>query len=319
MSDGPDFSHFVQHRQLDVYEQSMARQGYAYGVDLRRSHWLANSTIGNALVRSVDRAWTELAQYLDTEVLRDAREAPLGLLRELAAHMNLLRAPLPTVKLLRAQQRGRWPLVTPLGATRGGALWLILDAEALMALDAEQRAFLLGAGLGHLHCDHAVFFSAHFLAKRRDVSSGRLAEDLQIRALRSAMSPWTKVMAFSADRAGLIACGRLETAVSLIENPPIPLAVGVSQLEPSWLPPLPPAALRIQALEEFARSARFARELALRARQRELARNIMPTPEPREPNEPNEPAEPSDNIHVPADAWTLARVDARLTARLNLI
>jgi hypothetical protein len=306
VSEGPDLNHFVQHRQLDVYEQSMARLGYAYGVDLRRSHWLASSTVGNALVRAVDRAWSELAEHLTSEVVRDAREAPLGLLRELAGHMNLLRAPLPAVKLLRAEQRGRWPLVTPLGATRGGALWLMLDADALVALDADKRAFLLGAGLGHLHCDHAVFFSAHLLANRRE-------GNLQIRAVRSAMTPWTKVMMFSADRAGLIACGRLETAVAMIENPPIPVGVGgTADFEPSWLPPPPPPAVRIRALEEFARSARFARETALRARQRELARNLDSTLAAASP-------EPSENIHVPADAWTLARVDARLTARLNLI
>lgn len=304
MSEAPDLSHFVQHRQLDVYEQSMARLGYAYGVDLRRSRWLASSTVGNALVRAVDRAWSELSDHLTNEVVRDVGEAPRSVLRELAGHMNLLRAPLPTVKLLRTEQRGRWPLVTPLGATRGGTLWLILDADALTALDADKRAFALGSGLGHLHCDHAVFFSAHLLANRRE-------GNLQIRALRSAMTPWTKVMVFSADRAGLIACGRLETAVGMIENPPIPVGMGVSsELEPSWMPPLPPPAVRIRALEEFARSARFARETALRARQRELARNASMTgAEP----------ESSENIHVPADAWTLARVDARLTARLNLI
>lgn len=313
VSEAPDLSHFVQHRQLDVYEQSMARLGYAYGVDLRRSRWLASSTVGNALVRAVDRAWSELSDHLEREVVRDVGDAPRSLLRELGGHMNLLRAPLPTVKLVRTEQRGRWPLVTPLGATRGGTLWLILDADALMALDADKRSFALGSGLGHLHCDHAVFFSAHLLASHREgeLSSRRFAADLQIRALRSAMTPWTKVMVFSADRAGLIACGRLETAVGMIENPPIPVGMGASsELDPSWMPPLPPPAVRIRALEEFARSARFARETALRARQRELARNAsMSGAEP----------ESSENIHVPADAWTLARVDARLTARLNLI
>lgn len=326
VSDGPDLSHFVQHRQLDVYEQSMARQGYAYGVDLRRSRWLASSTIGNALVRAVDRAWPELAEHLLEEVLLDSRAAPLKLLRELAAHMNLLRAPLPTVRVLRPEQRGRWPLVTVLGATRGAALWLVVDADALAAVDADKRAFLLGAGLGHLQCDHAVYFSAHLLADRRE-------GNLQIRTLRSAMTPWTKVMLFSADRAGLIACGRLETAISVIENPPI--AVGSSgeaaDPDPGWLPPVPPPSVRIRALEEFARSSVFARITAMRARQRELARNVtllernsrtaaadgLTTGGERPPE--TDTTETSESIHVPADAWPLARVDARLTARLNLI
>ena len=322
MSKGPDLRHFVQHRQLDVYEQSMARRGYAYGVDLRRSRWLASSTLGNPLVRAVDRAWPELAAHLLDEALLDGQTTPTSLLRELAAHISLLRAPLPTVRLVRAEQRGRWPLVTALGATRGNAQWLVLDAEALAALDADKRAFLLGSGLGHLHCDHAVFFTAHLLAKRREGTSS-------IRALQAALQPWTKVMMFSADRAGLLACGRLASAIAVIENPPVPIG---DDPDPRWLPPLPSAAVRVQALEEFARSAVFARIEATRARQRELARDaslIAPRKLERERDEPDAettnqsstppPAPEPESIHVPADAWSLARVDARLTDRLNLL
>lgn len=314
MSNGPDLTHFVQHRQLDIYEQGMARQGYAYGVDLRRSRWLTSSTVGNTLVRAVDRAWPQLAEHLLDEAMHplDHVVPPTALLRELSEHMNLLRAPLPTVRLLRPEQRGRWPLVTALGATHGSSLWLVLDADALMALDPSKRAFLLGAGLGHLHCEHAVFFSAHLLAGRREGNSN-------IRALQSVLRPWTKVMMFSADRAGLLACGQLETAVSLIENPPVPIGSGDAsedEPEPSWLPPSPKPAMRIQALEEFARSSVFARVQAMRARQRELARNVSVfEARGRTQDKPHEP----EQIHVPADAWSLARVDTRLTTRLNLL
>lgn len=310
VSNGPDLNHFVQHRQLDIYEQGMARQGYAYGVDLRRSRWLASSTVGNVLVRAVDRAWPQLAKHLLDEALYPldpARTTPTTLLRELGEHMNLLRAPLPAVRLLRPEQRGRWPLVTALGATHGSSLWLVLDVEALMALDVSKRAFLLGAGLGHLHCEHAVFFSAHLLAGRREGNSN-------IRALQSVLTPWTKVMMFSADRAGLLACGRLETAISMIEDPPVPIG---DDPDPSWLPPPPKPAMRIQALEEFARSSMFARVQAMRARQRELVRSVTVLPSAK-PADGAAPAEP-EQIHVPADAWSLARVDARLTNRLNLL
>ncbi len=304
MSNGPDLSHFVQHRLLDVYEQSMARQGYAYGVDLRRSRWLASSVVGNAMVRAVDRAWPELSAHLLDEALLDGSTTPTSLLRELMMHANLLRAPLPTVRLLRPEQRGRWPLVTPLGATRGSSLWLILDAEGLLALGAPERAFLLGAGLGHLHCDHAVFFSAHLLANRREGNSS-------IRTLRSALTPWTKVMSFSSDRAGLLACARLDTAITMIESPPMPVG---EDPDPSWLPRPPAPALRVQALEEFARSSVFARVEIMRARQRELARKRTSVGASNGAND----AEP-EPIHVPPDAWSLARVDTRLTARLRLI
>ena len=318
MSNGPDLSHFVQHRQLDVYAQSMARQGYAYGVDLRRSRWLTSSTLGNALVRAVDRAWPQLANELERDILLPATATPDALLRELAAHMSLLRAPLPTLRPLRAEQRGSWPLVTALGATRGGSLWLMLDVEALVQLEPERRAFMLGAGLGHLHCDHAVFFSAHLLAGKRESS-------MSIRALRSGLSPWTKVMSFSADRAGLLACGSLDAAVSVIENPPV--AVGADPV-PAWLPPPPDPSVRIKAVQEFAQSTVFARVFATRARQRELARrhltlelDTQPADEPRAQAKAGAtpPTPPAESIHVPADAWPLARVDARLTDRLNLL
>lgn len=308
---GPDLNHFVQHRLLDVYEQSMARQGYAYGVDLRRSRWLASSAVGNSLVRAVDRAWPQLAEHLLDEALLDGSSTPTSLLRELLMHANLLRAPLPTVRLLRPEQRGRWPLVTPLGATRGGSLWLILDAEALQAIGASERAFLLGSGLGHLHCDHAVFFSAHLLADRREGNTS-------IRTLRSALAPWTKVMSFSADRAGLLACGRLDTAIAMIENPPMPVG---EDPDPSWLPRPPAPALRVQALEEFARSSVFARVELMRARQRELARKrTAPAAEKPADSSTDAAADTeAEPIHVPPDAWSLARVDTRLTARLRLI
>lgn len=303
VSNGLDIRHFVQHRALDDYGQSMARHGYAYGVDLRRSHWLAGSTVGNALVRAVDRAWPELAAHLLDEALLDSRHAPSSLLHEVLGCTELLRAPLPTVMVLEPEQRGRWPMVTPLGATRGGSLWLILDSEALLALEPAERRFLLAAGVGHLHCDHAVFFSAHLLANRREGNAG-------IRALRSAMTPWTKVMSFSADRAGLLACGDLATAVRMIENPPVP--VGTQAAVVDWLPRPAPAATRIKALEEFARSSVYARVEVIRARQRELARKRSEAE-----GEAGKPA--AESIHVPADAWSLRRVDARLTARLKLL
>lgn len=314
MSDGPDLSHFVQHRQLDAYEQSMARQTYAYGVDLRRSRWLASSSLGNPLVRAVDRAWPTLAGHLMQEAFLPADQVSgptTELLAEVTAFMQLLRAPLPTIRLLRPEQRGRWPLVTPLGATRGGTLWLALDAEALMALEPSTRAFVIGSGLGHLHCDHGVFFTAHLLGGRREANAGT-------RAVRSLMSPWTGVLSFSADRAGLLCCGSLERAIAVLEDPPVPVGVGAAEAEPSWWPRMASTVERVRALQEFARSAVFARLTATRARQRELVREGVALEPIREPHvEPpaNEPPAP----HVPDDAWSLARVDARLTARLGLL
>jgi len=306
VSERPDLSHFVQHRQLDSYEQGMARRSYAYGVDLRRSRWLASSTVGNALVRAVDRAWPRLSAHLMEEALLEGDRVPVPLLREISEAMEILRAPLPTLRVLRPEQRGRWPVVTALGATQGGSLWLVLDIEALLALSKTQRAFLFATGLAHLHCEHAVFFSAHLLASRRE---GRLG----MQGVRTLLKPWTKVMSFSADRAGLLCCDRLETAAELIANPPVPVGAGSSDSR-DWLPVRASTELRLRALREFARSSVYAKVHAVRARQAELLRQAS-GPDSGPGSEPD----PEASIHVPADAWSLARVDTRLTRRLGLL
>ncbi len=324
VSQAPDLGQFVQHRQLDAYEQGMARHSYAYGVDLRRSRWLAGSTVGNAVVRAVDRAWPRLAAHLMDEAMQDGHRTPTELLAEIASHMSLLRAPLPTVRLLRPSARGRWPLVTPLGATRGGATWLVLDVEALLALDPTTRAFLLGAGLGHLHCDHAVYFSAYLLASRRVGQSDAEAGEsgISVRMVRSILAPWTRLMSFSADRAGLLCCGDLDRAIMALESPPVPVGEGALRAY-EWLPPVPDTATRVHALQEFAQSTIFARVSAMRARQRELSLELSPPvlrPSASESEGAEAPSKPPPvDVHVPADAWSLARVDARLTSRLRLL
>jgi hypothetical protein len=91
--------------------------------------------------------------------------------------------------------------------------------------------------------------------------------------------------------------------------------------DPTWLPPPPSPTERIRAIEEFARSSVFARVVAMRARQRELARTVsdaVPTSTGSDEGAKPPPAPEPEPIHVPADAWSLARVDARLTNRLGL-
>jgi hypothetical protein len=187
--------------------------------------------------------------------------------------------------------------------------------------------------------------------------------------VRSVLSPWTRLNAFSADRAGLLCCGKLEPAIRVIESPPVAVGEGAVHVH-DWLPPLPETAMRVRALQEFAQSVIFARVSAMRARQRELrgdpsrgseflskgsapqfsssgaapgssssgsafglssrgsAPELEPLLRPSTLEASDAKATPSESqlggptlsdVHVPADAWSLARVDARLTARLRLL
>lgn len=320
MTNLPDLERYIQRRRLRNYERGMARLSYAYGVDVRRSRWLASSSIGNSLVRAIDRRWPELSRELLADDLRDpGGEAPTALLQRIRRLRHLLRAPLPAIRVLTPEARrlGTWPLVTPLGPTHGDVHWLVLDLEGLRALPESHQDFLIGSGLGHLQCDHGVFFAAHLLAARHRAFSLRL--------FRRILGPWSRVMVFSADRAGMLAAGDLDTAVDVLRKH------DAADRSTSWLPTWPPLEERILALQEFDRSVVMARLRAIRERVGEGAEvSVFESTREDETDDPGEESEadapkdaPADASAtppgIPADAWSLARCDERLTRRLGLL
>ncbi|MCH9683801.1 MAG: hypothetical protein K0V04_20385 [Deltaproteobacteria bacterium] len=241
-----DLPQFIQHRELAAYEQHLARTAYAYGVDLRRAAWLASSTLGDPLMRVVDRRWSRLVQSLEEDTLRPLRKAPpTELLEELARIIQVLRAPLPTLRLLRPEVAASWPAATALGTTKGGIHWLVLDLDRIMAMPADERTFVLGSALGHLQCDHGAIFAAHLLAER----SGRR------RWIAPLLGPWAKVAVFSADRAGLVASQSLTASLRAAE---------FHQREVvSWMPKPPDFDERRAALQDFDRSRLMTRRRLL--------------------------------------------------------
>ncbi|MCA9706211.1 MAG: hypothetical protein KDK70_10210 [Myxococcales bacterium] len=243
-----DLPQFLQRRELAAYEQRLARTGYAYGVDLRRAQWLSLSMVGDPLMRTVDRRWSRLVSGLDADCLRPASKAPpTALLEELARLIHLLRAPLPTLRLLRPEVASAWPAVTPLGTTKGAIHWLVLDLDRVAQMSAAERTFALAAGLAHLQCDHGAIFAAHLMAHR----GGRVG------MVKGLLRPWAKVAVFSADRAGLVAVRSLDAALQALERQAAEHA--------AWMPRWPDVALRRQALQDFDRSSLMARRRLLSA------------------------------------------------------
>ena len=157
-----DVTAYLHRREVVAYEQRLARAAYAYGVDLRRSAWLASSTFGDPLIRSVDRNWNELVADLSGSILQEpARTAPMAIMEEIARLSHMLRAPLPALRqLVRSSAITNWPLVTPLGTTRGAVQWLVVDSERLMSLPPHERTFLLASALADLQCEHAPVVTA---------------------------------------------------------------------------------------------------------------------------------------------------------------
>lgn len=323
-----DLGRFVQRRQFRSFEQDLARTTYAYGVDVRRFRWFNQSMAAQTIMRALELRWSAVAEKLmHGELQAPEGAATLPFLQEIVRIAEMLRVSLPSVRLLGPAARGRWPLVTPLGNARNSDDWLVLDAHALAELSPPQRAFLLAQGLGHIQCGHAALFMAHYVSFHDHRGHG---------AVRLALRPFSRLAAFSADRAGLLAAGEFEPAVQM-------LARGTEQL-PTWYPTLAPLPERRRALEEFDHSRVVARVRSSRRFAEEhpsvraLVDQLMHSSEPAALTEGATSAPEitsastadtraaaaagpqafAAGYEVPADAWPLARCDQRLTQRLGI-
>lgn len=311
MSDPLDLGRFVQRRQLRTYEQDLARVAYAYGVDIRRFQWLSHSLTAQTAMRALELKWGEHATALMTagDLLYPEGAESLPILQEVIQIADLLHTTLPGIRFVSAKSRtaALWPLATPLANSRGGDAWLVLDREGLMAREPAVRAFLLAQALAHLQCGHGGLFMTHL------VSAGERVTHALVRAsLRS----WSKLAAFSADRAGLLAAGALEPALAALDPS--------GQPHPSWLPNLGDLRERERALREFDRTRVVARVRSQQRHRREqvAAEEIVAALDPGS-GEASADAPPRTEAppaaEVPADAWPLARCDQRLTQRLGLL
>ena len=251
---------------------------------------------------------------------------------------------LPTVKVLSSRaSREIWPTVTAL-APRGGAThWLILDVARLRHLDPQSVTYLLASGLGHLQCDHGPLFAAHLMAHR----AGR-----GLRWLRAAFRPWSRVAFFSADRAALLGLAELEPTIEALRargNPGVSWYPVMPSLD------LREQALREFDKSRIMAKLRFfyedpanwsvgpeatpsaAAEQTNGASQVEIGDPEPPTTESSKAkkgspeNEEGEQASKEEAAAAErrakaaalearvAEAWSLARCDARLTRRLGLL
>lgn len=236
-----DLPQFLHRRELATHEQRLARAGYAYGVDLRRATQLATSMFGDPLMRAVDRRWSATVAGLEDDSLLPLRKAPpTAVLEELTTLITLLRAPLPTVRLLRPDPRGTWPIVTPLGTTKGAISWLVIDPVRIMKLSPAQRTFVLASGLAHLQCDHGPVFSAFVMASRGE----------RVGLVKTVLRPWARVATFSSDRAALLALRSLDDTLAAIAG----LTEQPGAEASHWLPRAPSVEHRTAALTDFDRA-----------------------------------------------------------------
>ncbi len=314
MTSNLDLGRFVQRRQFRSFEQDLARVTYAYGVDVRRFRWLNQSMTAQTFMRALELRWSAVAEGLMGGELQVPEGAvTLPFLQEIVRIAELLRATLPAVRVVTPSARDRWPLVTPLGNARGSDDWLVIDPTGLAVLSPPQRAFLLAQALGHIQCGHASLFMAHYVSHR---------EHQAHLALRLALRPFSRLAAFSADRAGLLAAGEYAPAAEAL--------VRSSEQLPAWYPTLAPLGERQRALADFDHSRVVARVRSSRRfvqdhpSVHELVDQIIHASEPialpeGKTNTPEAPPPLAAGYEVPAEAWPLARCDQRLTIRMGVL
>jgi len=157
---------------------------------------------------------------------------------------------------------------------------IVVDRQLAEQLsDSEVRA-LLGHEMGHIKSRHLMYHSVAELLERGISFSGSLAGIGLISVpLRLALLSWHRESEFSADRAGLIAAGSLDSAVSMFVkivgeldegfDPGSDLAtiLGAFQGHPQHLS-------RLKAMREFAGSAAYS-EVRRKFDQRKMLENAF--------------------------------------------
>ena len=94
--------------------------------------------------------------------------------------------------------------------------YITLRSAIVNTMTDEQLYHLIGHELGHIKANHVLYFSvASLLFPLLDIVGRRTlgASDVAVYALVLAMYEWSRQAEFSADRAGLLVCQSLDTAI----------------------------------------------------------------------------------------------------------
>jgi Zn-dependent protease with chaperone function len=146
---------------------------------------------------------------------------------------------------------------------------VVIHSGLLAVMDADEMRFILGHEMGHARLGHTVLNT--LLGGMAGIPSPLAAAAILVLAFRW----WNRACEFSADRAGMLACGRPEKAISALLklavgpglHTPAQLASALRQLEAQPEDPMgllgealsthPLIARRIRQIREYAGSAQY--------------------------------------------------------------
>lgn len=302
-------------RKITSYEERIAARAYAYGVSERRIHRWVQSTIGGRVGRSIDRSWPgfvrDLQQRWGTEHSPQIND---HLAREIIELCQVLHCAIPQVHVVQPGSDLDLPVILPMASANGLDLRLWINAEELEGMSPATRAFWLGHALGHLQCGHGIYFATRMRMKFHGDSS---AWQWLLPILRRA----ARLMVFSADRAGAGTCGSIDAARTVLLTPQAKrIQAWMGQAKVS-------TPLRLQALEDFGKTANFERMVRLKAQrhQEELPSIPVHTNDRAHDEDPFRRLDPktfrNSSQELGDDAeprWSLSYCDRRLTEGLGM-
>lgn len=304
-------------RKLASYEERVAARAYAYGVSDRRIHRWVQSTLGGRVGRSIDRSWPgfirDLQQRWSTE-----HSPPLGesLATEILDLCAVLRCAVPQVHVVQPGSDLDLPVILPMASANGLDTRLWVNIQELSGMSAPTRAFWLGHALGHLQCGHGIYFATRMRMKFHGESS-------TWQWLLPVLRRGARLMVFSADRAGAGACGSIDTARSVLLTPQ-------AERIQEWMGQAKVSTpLRLQALEDFGKTANFERMVRLKMqRQQESCASEVSGTSDRNPARVEDPfrrleastfgRNEDDGGHESEPRWSLSYCDRRLTEGLGM-
>ncbi|MEM3017710.1 MAG: M48 family metallopeptidase [Candidatus Bathyarchaeia archaeon] len=193
------------------------------------------SSLTGELVRKASRSWT--IESIATEC---------------AATLSLDKLPAVVLGNLRE--------ATALTTGTESSAVIMVDKQLAEQLSESEMRALLGHEMGHIKSRHLMYHSVAELLERGVAFSGSLAGIGVISLpLRLALLSWHRESEFSADRAGLIAAGSLDSAVSMFMK-----VVGEGLDAESGLTTVlaafrchPQSRLRVEAMRNFAGSVAY--------------------------------------------------------------
>ncbi len=264
-------------RLLQSRRYDLNRLDYAYDADLENLALLKELATPAALIKAfyLKKAVADFKREVSARSILVERESKLGLMLINCADILCLRY-LPNLYV--DQHLG-------FNAYSFGfdeEPFVIIGKGMLNALTEEEMTALLAHELGHIGCGHMIYHTlAEFIVQGVGWTGYIMGTPLLEAPLRLALLSWMRESEVSADRASLLAAGRVEAVKSLLQklahlNKETGYRGGVLECANEVVSTHPHVARRISLIEEYYRSVEYAKARSKISTRKIVCRALLP-------------------------------------------